>query len=98
MAAESRLKTTITRIEAPRLLAFGWNNGSDVTFELEPQGEEVLLTVTHRRLSGREGMLSVSAGWHTHLDVLADRLGGHAPGPYWSKWRRLRAEYEARLQ
>jgi uncharacterized protein YndB with AHSA1/START domain len=95
--AEHRMETTITRIEAPRLLAFGWNNGSEVTFELEPQGGEVLLTVTHRRLSGRDGMLGVSAGWHTHLDVLADRLAGRAPRPFWSSWSRLRAEYDERL-
>ena len=97
MPAEHRMKTQVTRIEAPRLLAFGWNNGSDVTFELDPQGDEVLLTVTHRRLSGRDGMLSISAGWHAHLDMLADRMSDREPGPFWSAWNRLRSEYDARL-
>lgn len=94
MPAENRLKTQVTRLEAPRLLAFGWNNGSDVTFELEPQGSEVLLTVTHRRLSSHDAMLNVSAGWHAHLDVLVERMAARAPGPFWSTWSRLRAEYE----
>jgi len=95
-SAEHSMTSKITRLEAPRLLAFTWNNG-EVTFELEPQGGEVLLTVTHRDLPDRGNVLSVSAGWHAHLDVLADKLAGRAPGPFWSKWQRLRGEYEARI-
>jgi uncharacterized protein YndB with AHSA1/START domain len=96
MSGEHSMKSQITRIDAPRLLAFGWNNG-EVTFELEPQGGEVLLTITHRRLPDRNNLLSVSAGWHAHLDVLADRMAGRDTGPFWSKWTRLRAEYDARI-
>ena len=68
-----------------------------MTFELERKGGEVLLTVTHRRLSGRDGMLGVSAGWHAHLDILVDRMAGREPGPFWSTWSRLRAEYAERM-
>ena len=96
MSVEHTMKSQITRIEPPRLLAFGWNNG-EVTFELTPQGGEVLLTVTHRRLPDRNNLLSVSAGWHAHLDVLADKMAGRDTGPFWSHWTRLRAEYEARI-
>lgn len=95
--AEHRMETEVLKLEPPRLLAFGWNNGSEVTFELEPQGAEVLLTVTHRRLSSRDGLLGVSAGWHAHLDVLASRLAGRTPEPFWRSWSRLREEYDARL-
>ena len=96
MPAEHSMSSRIIRAEPPRLLSFTWNSG-EVAFELEPQGDEVLLTVTHQRLPDRGGMLSVSAGWHAHLDVLADKLAGRPPAPFWSKWTRLRAEYEARL-
>src|SRR5690606_11794924 len=48
----------ILRCEPPRLLAFTWGGGpdageppSDATIELEPDGDEVLLTLTHRRLA-----------------------------------------------
>jgi uncharacterized protein YndB with AHSA1/START domain len=58
MSGEHSMKSQITRIDPPRLLAFGWNNG-EVTFELEPQGGEVLLTVTHRRLPDRNNLVSV---------------------------------------
>src|SRR5690606_26558813 len=60
-----------------RLLTYIWGespDASEVSFELTPQGDKVLLVVTHRRIPTREQLLSISAGWHTHLDILADRL------------------------
>ena len=96
VSAEHSMTSQITRIEPPRLLAFTWNNG-EVTFELDRQGGEVLLTVTHRRLPDRDTLLRVSAGWHAHLDILADRLAGREPGAFWSKWARLRGDYGRRL-
>ena len=69
----------------------------DVTFELEPKGTGVLLTVTDRRLPDRSTMLKVSAGWHMHLDVLADKLAGRRGETFWDGWLRLKAEYERRL-
>lgn len=94
---EHRMESVVTRIDPPRLLSFGWNGGSEVTFELEPQGAEVLLTVTHRRLPDRGTMLGVSAGWHAHLDVLVARFRGTEPPLFWSHWKQLRADYDARL-
>lgn len=68
-----------------------------MTFELEPRGASVRLTVTHRRLKDRSVMLMVGPGWHVHLDVLAARLGDFEPEPFWDGWGRLRKEYERRL-
>ncbi|WP_304177875.1 SRPBCC family protein [Phenylobacterium aquaticum] len=96
MPEERRMNSQVLRVDPPRLLAFSWGEG-DVTFELELQGGEVLLTVTHRRLLDRGSLLNVSAGWHAHLDLLADRVAGREPGPFWSHWSSLRGEYEARL-
>ncbi|MGR4865154.1 SRPBCC family protein [Caulobacter sp. LARHSG274] len=96
MGAEHRMTSRVTRIDPPRLLAFEWGDG-DVSFELERQAGEVLLTVTHRRLADRDSLLSVSAGWHAHLDILADRMVGREAGPFWSAWSRLRGEYAERL-
>ncbi|PYA94755.1 SRPBCC family protein [Serratia marcescens] len=86
----------------PRLLSFTWaeqdqGRPSEVTFELTEQGSAVLLTVTHRRLANRDEMLSVAGGWHTHLDILLDRLHDRAPQPFWSTHARLEEEYRARL-
>src|SRR4051812_26835970 len=96
MPEEHRMQSQITRIEAPRLLAFDWRGGN-VTFELEQQGGDVLLTVTHRRISDHENLLKIGAGWHAHLDLLADRVAGREPGPFWSKWARLHGEYAVRF-
>jgi uncharacterized protein YndB with AHSA1/START domain len=95
---EHRMQSTITVFEPPRRLAFTWSGSGDVSFDLEPQGDKVLLTVTHRQLRDRSTMLMVGAGWHMHLDVLVDRLSDRKPStPFWDGWQRLRGEYERRL-
>ena len=95
---EHRMQSQIIAFDPPRKLVFTWNNSGDVSFELEPRGDRVLLTVIHRRLPDRSTMLAVSAGWHAHLDVLVARADGGKPAtPHWDNWIRLRAEYDKRL-
>ena len=94
---EHRMQSRITEVDPPRRLSFTWNNSGDVTFELEPKDNEVLLTVTHRRLPDRPTLLKVAAGWHTHLDVLAARSSGRQPEPFWDTWTRLQQQYGQRL-
>lgn len=91
------MQSRITEIDPPRLIAFTWNGSGDVAFELEPRGTEVLLTLTHRRLPDRRILLMVAAGWHSHLDILGERVRGREPAPIWPAWTRLHAEYDARL-
>jgi uncharacterized protein YndB with AHSA1/START domain len=96
--AERTMACEIIRFEAPRLLVLGWGaSGSEVTFQLEPKGAEILLTVTHRRLPDRSALLGVSAGWHAHLDILVGVLRGGELPLFWANWIRLRTEYDARL-
>lgn len=91
----------ITAVDAPRRLSMLWDSpepsGSEVTFALSQQGDEVLLVLTHRRLKDRAEMLSVAGGWHGHLDVLVDKLNGRAPQPFWAHLDRLEQDYERRL-
>jgi uncharacterized protein YndB with AHSA1/START domain len=94
---ERRMQSRITELDPPRKLSIAWNGSGDVTFELEPRGKGVLLTVTHRRLPDRPTMLKVSAGWHMHLDVLVARATGTEPAPFWEGWSRLQKEYDRRL-
>ena len=68
-----------------------------MTFELAPQGKEVLLTVIHRRLPDRATLLRVGAGWHMHLDILVARARGEEPAPFWDGWSRLHKDYDRRL-
>ena len=68
--------------------------GSEITFELSPQGADVRLVLTHSRLANRAALVDVSGGWHIHLRVLADELNGRPKQPFWSELERLEAEYD----
>jgi uncharacterized protein YndB with AHSA1/START domain len=94
---EHRMQCRITEIDPPRKLAFTWKGSGDVSFELEPKGDEVLLTVIHRRLPDRATLLGVGAGWHMHLDVLVARAAGNEPATFWDGLMRLRKDYDRRL-
>lgn len=99
--AESRMHGRVTACEPPRVLAYTWGESSgadsEVRFELSAEGEEVKLVLTHSRLIRREEMLSVAGGWHTHLDILVDRLNGRTPPGFWTTHTRLEAEYAQRI-
>ena len=73
---------SITRVEAPHVLGWSWViDGLDtsVLFELAPDGDGCRLTLTHSGLSARHGRgAGVRAGWHAHLEGLADSLDGRA--------------------
>lgn len=94
--AEHRMESRITELDPPRRIGFSWAGSGDVTIELEPRGDRVLLTLVHRRLPDRTTISCVSAGWHAHLDILAARAAGEEPAPFWDGWTALRAEYERR--
>lgn len=90
----------ITRVEPPRLLSYTFAAAgpeSEVTFELEPRGKDVLLVITHRRIADRKTMVNVASGWDTHVGILGDRLNGVEPRPFWTTHAKLKREYEARL-
>jgi uncharacterized protein YndB with AHSA1/START domain len=95
--AEHRMQSRITELEPPRKLAFTFGGSGDVSFELEPRGDQVLLTLIHRRLPDRATLLKVTAGWHMHLDVLVARARGKEPALFWEGWSRLQKEYDRRL-
>jgi len=94
---EHRMQSRITEVDPPRKLAFAWQGSGDVSFELEPKGDHVLLTVIHRRLPDRATLLKVGAGWHMHLDILVARATGKKPAPFWEGWSRLQKEYDKRM-
>jgi uncharacterized protein YndB with AHSA1/START domain len=97
MGAEHKMQSRIVEVDPPRKLVFTWDGGSEVSFELEPKGGDVLLTVIHRRLPTRSMRLGVSAGWHAHLDVLVAVATGKKPEPFWDHWARLKQDYDRRL-
>jgi uncharacterized protein YndB with AHSA1/START domain len=90
----------VTACEPPRLLSYTWGDGSgtgtgsEVSFELSPRGDDVLLVLTHRRLTT---MLKVASGWHAHLGVLIDQLNDREPQPFWATYEKLEVAYQERL-
>ena len=90
---------TVTHYDPPHALTHTWdfeNEQSEVAYELEALDDKVRLTLTHRRLSSPEEVLSVSGGWHTHLDILEDVLEGREPEAFWKMHTPIEAEYERR--
>ena len=91
------MQSRIIDLDPPRKLAITWGAKGEVSFELDPRGNKVLLTVIHRRLPDRATMLNVGAGWHMHLDILVARATGKEPEPFWDGWSRLKNEYGQRV-
>ncbi|WP_025899372.1 SRPBCC family protein [Sneathiella glossodoripedis] len=84
--------------DPPYHLIYTWSNNSVVSFQLTSRGDKILLTVTHSRLPNSDDMLDVSAGWHTHLDILRDKLEGITPNPFWETFYELRNIYNDLIQ
>lgn len=101
LAGESRIHGRIIACEPPHLLAYSWGEGtptpSQVRFDLEMRGTAVLLVVTHSRIAKHEMMASVAAGWHTHLNILANVISGRTSHDFWNKHTRLELDYAQRL-
>ncbi|MCG6114258.1 MAG: SRPBCC family protein [Mesorhizobium sp.] len=90
----------VTQWDPPRTLSYSWpgdGGSSEVTFELFPEGSEVLLVLTHRRLADDDTMIMVASGWDSHLGILIDRLRGDTPRGFWSTFARLKEVYAGRL-
>jgi uncharacterized protein YndB with AHSA1/START domain len=87
----------VIRCEPPRLLVYTFgSDDSEVTFELTPQGKQVLLVLTHRTRGAEEQaeLTNYASGWHTHIALLLAQLEGTPPPKFWATHARLGAEYE----
>jgi uncharacterized protein YndB with AHSA1/START domain len=91
----------ITRLEPNRVLAHTWiwpdGTTTEVTYELQPRGKDVLLTIINGRLEGRDITASVMGGWDVHTGILEDILKGVPPRPFWATHARLEKQYGAAL-
>jgi uncharacterized protein YndB with AHSA1/START domain len=93
---------TLLACEPPTRLAytFGKDGVSQVEFRLsregDPKDNKVRLVLTHSRLPDRGFKLSISGGWHSHLDILEHKLRGETPPGFWDIWRKYDGAYDAR--
>lgn len=92
--AEHRMQCRVIECEPSTRLVFTWGANAEVSFQLDGRGDRVLLTIVHKRVTGRDVLLNVSAGWHAHVDVLAAVLNQTKAAPHWDNWSALRDEYD----
>jgi uncharacterized protein YndB with AHSA1/START domain len=91
------MEATITALEPPRLLETTGDLHGVLRFELEPDGEETVLTFTSTLDLPAEHRTKVLAGWHYHLDALADALhGGSRDLVNLPEWPAIHQRYLAR--
>lgn len=89
----SKSPATVTKVNPPFLLSFFWEN-SEVTITLTDQGDEVLLTLTHKNLDkDTDTRVGIMAGWHAHLNILRDLLNDRPCQGFWKEHMRLEKEY-----
>jgi uncharacterized protein YndB with AHSA1/START domain len=93
------VRGTISEFDHQKAIAYSWietstDLTSSVRFTLEPQGQNVLLTITHSYVSP-EFMPKVGAGWHAHLDTLIALLKGEQPTEFLPSYNSLLLKYSA---
>lgn len=89
-------EATVLKCEKPHLFVMEWEG--IVRFELEEAGDEVKLTLTHEKLPDtKEVQVGTLAGWHTHLDILFERVANKVVSKFWPKHMQLEEEYDAKI-
>jgi uncharacterized protein YndB with AHSA1/START domain len=93
----AEMHATIAKLEPERLLVLDGDIHGRLRWELAPDGDGTLLSFRSTVELEPDFLTKVPAGWHYHLDALADHLEGRAsdlvemPG-----WERIHAAYEAK--
>jgi uncharacterized protein YndB with AHSA1/START domain len=88
----------VTAWEPPNLVEFNWTGGptqpegSRVRFELNAEGIDSRLVLTHTRVVA-DAAASFAAGWHRHLDTLEFLADGVEPSPERPTWADLNLHY-----
>lgn len=86
----------VLRYDPPHVLSYTFGDSDSVVlFELQRQGDEVLLVLTHRSTGAdikEQG--NYASGWHTHLAILVPLLENRPPPPFWATFAHLAPRYE----
>ncbi len=100
---DGHIRGVVTQWRPPTKLAYSWNvfSAADevsaypesyLSIELEPHGEEVLLSLVHLPVLERFERQN-AMGWHTFLDLLGAALRGEAAEPRGACMQRSAARY-----
>ncbi|WDI32442.1 SRPBCC family protein [Hyphococcus flavus] len=91
----------VTACEPPHRLVIWWpspEGSNEIEFRLSEQNGKVKLELIQRGEIPAEHFLGSCAGWHTHLDIMADKMSGETPKPFWSTHEAFFQEYKARIK
>lgn len=99
----------ILELDPPRLLKMTWDysdcantsqdgSNSVITYELTPEGSDVIFVLTHTGMPNNNDTRAALAGWHVHFDVLHAKLNGAAPAPFLQAHEALEIEYKKRVK
>ncbi|WP_114228215.1 MULTISPECIES: SRPBCC family protein [Sphingomonas] len=93
------MRETVLRFEPPHLLetTFGGGEQGQVTYELEPRGQQTRLVLTHRGITSPTGPQNFGSGWTSHLAMLAKRLAGGGVANFWDLHARSQEAVRAAL-
>jgi uncharacterized protein YndB with AHSA1/START domain len=94
---------TITELDPPRVIEYDTDKMGRMRWELRPDGDGCVVAFTNT-IELPEGLPAPQtlAGWHIHLDHLADALDGRPvewstwTDDHMGDWERIRHRYEAR--
>ena len=88
--------------DPPHHLAFSWPSAeaeapTEVIIKLSETERGVRLHLRHERVMTKDYKSGASAGWHTHLGILGDILGGKPGRDFWDHYLPLEQMYKAQL-
>lgn len=90
----------VIQVQTQDVLAYTWNsedaNESVVRWQLTSDADGCLLVLTHT-IRVPERLSYMLAGWHVHLDLLAEALANEVKGWPWSSWESMREKYVKQL-
>jgi uncharacterized protein YndB with AHSA1/START domain len=91
------MEATITHLDPPRLLQTSGGDHGELRWELRPEGEGTLLSLTSTLELPEQMRTMHPAGWHWHLDALATVLdGGEVDLVNVTGWQPIHERYVAR--
>ena len=95
----TEMQAVIVDIEPPHLLVMRWGPEDEETrFELSEDGELVKLVLVQDPPADFTTMISIAAGWHTHIGILIDHLGGDPHRGFWSEHAEAEKYYAEALK
>ncbi len=93
----AEMHATISALEHERLLELDGDLHGVLRWELRPDGDGSVLSFTSTLELPEEYSTMVPAGWHFHLDALADALDGRSTDLVEiPNWEPIHAAYEAK--